>query len=98
PPLSPVFPSTTLFRSRLVWPLRSMEVARASIRHARVVRREDVDLLFGRAWRVAVGGLFGNFGVLRTAKRGWISAYLTSRDAWVRSEEHTSELQSLRHL
>src|SRR5947199_5644050 len=72
PPSSPLFPYTTLFRSRLDGRALPAGPAGNGARRARLPHR--------RPGAVAVDTLTG----LRSLR--------------VRSEEHTSELQSLRHL
>ncbi len=67
----------------IVWPLRRGFVARGSITRARVVEKSEVDALMGGAMRVGVGGLFGVFGLLRTAKLGWVSCYVTTVETLV---------------
>src|SRR5687767_15245632 len=82
PPRSTLFPYTTLFRSRLVG------------QRWTAVREEDgkIDLLHlpGRVQRVVTPRL-------RLAMRH-AAAAPTMGGGWVRSEEHTSELQSLAYL
>ncbi len=70
-------------RLTIVFPVRSTSVERATITHARVLPRSELSAVMGWPWRVGVGGLFGNFGLLWTSKRGWVTTYLTTRDAWV---------------
>src|SRR5205814_8135709 len=72
PPRSTLFPYTTLFRSRLYWPL-GLVVAVSAIPLFLFSRR------FTRTY-------------LATSRRQ------QDQQGDVRSEEHTSELQSLRHL
>src|SRR5205814_7831058 len=87
PPLSPLFPYTTLFRSSARMGLRSVEAVRpllADGAHADLARALD--------------------GVHRypRARSGYIVVtrehLLADCGLRLRSEEHTSELQSLRHL
>jgi hypothetical protein len=77
----------------LVWPVWSRTVTRASITRARVVTKREVDEVMGGAVRVGVGGLFGVFGLLRTAKLGWVSCYITTIEPLVLIER--SEGRSL---
>src|SRR5205814_9927927 len=92
PPPSPtLFPYTTLFRStHFGVPIRpdideQLEVPQrqSSERRRRILREHDY---FADA--------FAGFG--RYRERRWIVR--GQRQRWERSEEHTSELQSLRHL
>lgn len=68
---------------RIEWPLRTLEIERSAITHVRTMPRTEMGAVFGRTFRVGLGGLFGNFGLLWTSNRGWVSAYLTSRDTFV---------------
>lgn len=70
-------------RITIAFPVRSSSIDRASIIHARILPRSDLSAVLGWSWRFGVGGLFGNFGLLWTSKRGWVTTYLTTRDAWV---------------
>src|SRR5205814_8590435 len=94
--VSPLFPYTTLFRSLEIVEERLFDLALGF--GANMV--DDVDQQFhqlvGDFLRAkdAVGGEQGRadgFGDSRTSKKARMSARC-------RSEEHTSELQSLRHL
>src|SRR5438046_7414686 len=83
PPLSPLFPYTTLFRS-----IQSFELI------------EDGR---GNLYRVSLVGSINNCGVIkprfavkRTDLEKYEARYLPAQD--FRSEEHTSELQSLTNL
>src|SRR3712207_8027003 len=83
PPRSTLFPYTTLFRS----------VFLLSEQRARARRAEDED---GGRERVAVGRLPRDDGRLQDALDGPSRARV--HDVRVRSEEHTSELQSRQYL
>ncbi len=67
----------------LVWPLRRASVPRADIRGARCLEREAFRSEFGRAARVGAGGLWGGFGWLWTARRGWLDLYVSRLGGWV---------------
>src|SRR5437899_4341138 len=88
PPRSPLFPYTTLFRS---------DLARLDAREARDRRRGAVDRVFGEpgARRVAAAAVEGP-GRVEVAQAAGLQRDLDLLRP--RSEEHTSELQSLRHL
>src|SRR5205814_8432956 len=85
PPRSPLFPYTTLFRSRYIRVASAGRFRRSS--DAEAVQRPRIAGL--ELHRPLVGGLGGREIV-----------HMIERLAEVipRSEEHTSELQSLRHL
>src|SRR5258705_3380126 len=85
PPRSTLVPYTTLFRSRGV-PQRDHDPSAG----ARVPAQPSRDLYLGHTAKLLSPDDFPNLDVL--ANR------LTAFEARYRSEEHTSELQSLRHL
>src|SRR5205814_9889309 len=95
PPPPLLFPYTTLFRSPLLPP----EVARCGSRPVRLLARaaRDQDALAPDA--EALRQRDGRRGVARAARRCRARLLSGTADASrPRSEEHTSELQSLRHL
>src|SRR5205814_4374523 len=86
--LSLLFPYTTLFRSVTPYEMQSSN----SSRYSRLFWR----VLLVSAATVAVVILTREGAVSCTSCTSLLDSTATSRD--VRSEEHTSELQSLRHL
>src|SRR5262245_62694546 len=89
PPRSSLFPYTTLFRSDFIERRGIQRVQRL-----RAVEREEVDARFGLLEQDVLIA-HGHFAAILTAP----SKRITSPFSIVlRSEEHTSELQSLRHL
>src|SRR3712207_7107168 len=88
PPRSTLFPYTTLFRSRLAVNDRIGQVADDHVLPARRRLREGVLLRPGQAAEEADLDVEG----------GVDAPLATHREAEVRSEEHTSELQSRQYL
>src|SRR5262245_63592335 len=86
PPRSTLFPSTTLFRSgeRRLDPIRTGVVLEAADKHLRQLHVIDLEAL------TRVGS--------RPHKLHRVEVAAGRNIAKQRSEEHTSELQSLRHL
>src|SRR5205814_10655955 len=83
PPISPLFPYTTLFRSRCGACVAPIPVEQAWPEKTQFLRTVGLDFVLTQE---------GGVGFLDPVKRGTPAAILP------RSEEHTSELQSLRHL
>jgi hypothetical protein len=69
-------------RLRILWPLRSQDIALASIEAVDEVSMQDVQREFGRGMRYGAGGLFGSFGQLITPKAR-IGMYISRSDALV---------------
>src|SRR5262245_64363031 len=85
-PLSPLFPYTTLFRS--VW-----------IRGARLEGAADAGAgVTATHRRAADGRARGSVGFGHRGASSGITRKAADARRFARSEEHTSELQSLRHL
>src|SRR5205814_8955157 len=96
PPSSPpltLFPYTTLFRSRLHRPDRLA----VDTRREQAGAEQPVGLLGGLAERELLDHDAEGVGDVLVESAGLASWSSSSRSAR-RSEEHTSELQSLRHL
>src|SRR5258705_1203028 len=92
PPRSPLFPSTTLFRS----------VADPAVRGAIFPMIEEeyqrtVEVILRLSGGREIADRFPQFGQ-RLARRLPTLAQVNRQQIELRSEEHTSELQSLRHL
>src|SRR5262245_62665475 len=90
PPRSTLFPYTTLFRSlpAMISPTIPAPFVKGDKRIARLFPDyKRIEIEYFRAT-----GIFPIMHVT-TVKQGIVDRY-----PWVRSEEHTSELQSLRHL
>src|SRR5262245_27008478 len=95
-PRSPPFPYTTLFRSAQVLAnyQADPQVVSAEVNKTRQSQAFPADPLYQNQWalpKISWDLVFGN--VTPTG-----SAVVAVLDTGVRSEEHTSELQSLRHL
>ncbi len=61
---------------RIVWPVRTRVIPRELIEHASVIRADDFRSQYGMGMRVGAGGLWGGFGLLKTARETfsmWIS-------------------------
>jgi hypothetical protein len=67
----------------VVFPGRRLLVPRASIAGARLLAREEFRPLFGWAFRVGAGGLWGGFGWLWTSKRGRVDMFISRLDRCV---------------
>src|SRR5262245_52784889 len=92
PPRCSLFPYTTLFRSDGLGGVRAADARRAELGERAVRQR-----IAGRRLDAAPRGTGAD--ALREARRAARSRRLGSRvPPEMRSEEHTSELQSLRHL
>src|SRR5262245_64559064 len=87
PPRSTLFPYTTLFRS---WSSRSAQFTYGQLREIRGRQEAFKDVI---AWSATRFNL-ANAGEARYAE----GLFVTGDFFQLRSEEHTSELQSLRHL
>lgn len=68
---------------RVCFPLWTRALPRASLASARVVRVAELRETLGIALRVGVGGLWGGFGWLWSAKRGWVELYVSRTDGLV---------------
>src|SRR5205814_5173165 len=95
---SPLFPYTTLFRSRLTLLLAEV----VELHDVRVIEgHRDLDLALEHLQELVVGAVAGldafDAKQPRGALRGRQARSVDLRHS-PRSEEHTSELQSLRHL
>src|SRR5437899_8301843 len=90
PPSSTLFPYTTLFRS-----------GRGDFQHAIAILGGQPVLVdaFGEV-EAALERAVGNLSVVVICLLGFadVAAFAANRQSVARSEEHTSELQSLRHL
>lgn len=61
---------------RIVWPIRVREIDRADVEDARIVSADEFRREYGLGMRIGAGGLWGGFGLLKTAKATfsmWIS-------------------------
>lgn len=67
----------------VVFPLRKKRTPLARVTGARAMDGKTAQDLMGFALRVGVGGLWGGFGWLRTAKRGWVEFYVSRTDGFV---------------
>jgi hypothetical protein len=67
----------------VVWPLKRRRIARGSITGVRLIDRETLRALIGRAARVGAGGLWGGFGWLWTQHRGIVQMYVSRSDGLV---------------
>ena len=67
----------------LIWPLRRRVIVRTNIASARVIGRGELKKEIGWAVRVGVGGLWGAFGSLWTARRGSVEVYVSRTDGLV---------------
>src|SRR3712207_7684379 len=89
PPRSTLFPYTTLFRSHLLGAHVAAEVAQRPVDHE-ALRRDALSALAERGYQLSVRSV--RWHVLRPVLGG---PYF---NRVVRSEEHTSELQSRQYL
>src|SRR5205814_8365427 len=95
PTVSSLFPYTTLFRSGIV-PYLTMRLGKP---FAAVVLAAFIVGLIKIASCVVVRIVYGPDALADGYMAGdWQTAKLMISLFWIRSEEHTSELQSLRHL
>lgn len=67
---------------RIVWPVRSRDIPRASIRRVRLMDSRSFRQEVGMAFRVGVGGLWGGFGWLWTP-RGLYELWVSRQDGLV---------------
>src|SRR3546814_5831231 len=92
-----LFPYTTLFRSRLENLRRSPRYAIVDLRRSR-----DLDRPCSRTPRRPLShSIFRRcFGINHKGENPWISPAVSTHiiGVWIRSEEHTSELQSLMRI
>src|SRR5205814_9103188 len=88
-PRSTLFPYTTLFRSNLVMALSDLEAQKA--------REESANQRLQSLTELAGKG-FVTGGEVEQARLDYLELKSRTRSLAARSEEHTSELQSLRHL
>src|SRR5205814_10162978 len=87
PPRSTLFPYTTLFRSVMVG-----DVAGKGVPAALLMAKVSSDARFSMLTEAGISEAVGKLNELMQ-EAGLIDRFVT-----LRSEEHTSELQSLRHL
>src|SRR5207248_3696435 len=90
PPTSPLFPYTTLFRSRK--PILALTLAGNTLSYALYAFADDLTLLF------VSRSLSGFFGANISTAQAYVADVTTpanrAKGMGMRSEEHTSELQS----
>ncbi len=67
---------------RIVWPLRSRTIPRARVRDARIMSGPEFRREFGYGVRIGAGGLWGGFGLLKTARETF-SMWISRMDAFV---------------
>src|SRR3712207_9037881 len=94
PPRSPLFPYTTLFRSRPAPPPPAPRAPRSPARTAAVVGVAALLLFLAAAF--SPNQLIGNLTVFALAVV--VGFYVIGNVHHARSEEHTSELQSRQYL
>src|SRR5205085_6000171 len=93
PPRRTLFPYTTLFRSREALDAAAeLAVARGRPRPEIGLAIDEVVAAFESERRLRAPGLEGATGF------GELSRFAQTTDGWIRSEEHTSELQSQSNL
>ncbi len=66
----------------IVWPLRSQRLRRSDVTGASVLSREAFQQRFGRAVRLGIGGLFGQFGWAWT-RDGLVTTYVSTLGPFV---------------
>src|SRR5207247_5334575 len=93
PPVSPLFPYTTLFRSRRVWTVGAVGFAAAAAL-VLLVRPAQRDHDFNNIKGVAAEVRISDGHSQRAAVAGSTQSLRTGERVRLRSEEHTSELQS----
>lgn len=67
---------------RIVWPVRTREIARADVEEATIVSADEFRREYGYGMRVGVGGLWGGFGLLKTG-RATFSMWVSRTDGFV---------------
>jgi hypothetical protein len=67
---------------RIVWPIRSREIARADVESARIVTSAEFRAEYGLGMRVGAGGLWGGFGLLNTSRESF-SMWISRTDSYV---------------
>lgn len=67
----------------VIWPLKHRELERGTITAVRLMTRADLRQEIGWGMRVGVGGLWGGFGWLWTARRGIVQMYISRIDRFV---------------
>lgn len=67
---------------RIVWPVRTREIRRASIEGARIVSSAEFRREYGLGMRIGAGGLWGGFGLLKTARETF-SMWISRTDSFV---------------
>lgn len=65
------------------FPGRRLHVPKAELASAALMNLAELYPRYGVAARVGVGGLWGGFGWLWSAQRGWVDLYVTRTDRWV---------------
>lgn len=65
------------------FPGRRLHVPKADLATASLMNLAELYPRYGVAARVGVGGLWGGFGWLWSAQRGWVDLYVTRTDRWV---------------
>ncbi len=73
----------------IVWPLRRRLIAAREIAGVRPIEPWELRQEVGWGVRIGVGGLWGQFGWLWTARRGNLVTYVSRTDGLVLIERHT---------
>lgn len=72
---------------RIAFPVWARVIPRHEVEGAKIITAAEFKHEFGYALRMGVGGLFGTFAWLKTA-RGTVEAYITRTDGWVLVRRH----------
>jgi hypothetical protein len=67
---------------RIVWPLRSRQIQLQSIQKVELISGEAFRRMYGLGVRIGIGGLWGSFGLLRTARETF-SMWVSRSDRYV---------------
>ncbi len=67
----------------VIWPLKRRQLPRDAVTSVRLIDASTLKREAGRCMRVGVGGLWGGFGWLWTARRGIVQMYVTRTDGLV---------------
>ncbi len=73
----------------VVWPVRRRRVPRRDLTAVRLLSAGDCRAELGRGLRIGVGGLWGGFGWLWTARRGVLDFYVSRTDGLVLVERRS---------